>query len=162
MMAQCAPSPVRFAALAATVGYTSGLSPAVSKMLEKIIEKNPGAADKVVRLTEQLKVDFARYCEAFREGVRARHHSQHPTYACAAAAPATVAAGAAGAAMYTLLPPVEGEKELFSLSVPFKTSQAHNKIKNIQNRARSPQARPSNAKGAAPLLKRLAGYKDAH
>jgi len=103
------------------------LAPAVSKMLETIIEKNPGAADKVVRLTEQLKVDFARYCEAFREGVRARHHSQHPTYACAAAAPATVAAGAAGAgaAMYTLLPPVEGEKELFSLSLSLSKQAKH-------------------------------------
>jgi len=35
-------------------------------MLETIIEKNPGAADKVVRLTEQLKVDFTRYSEAFQ------------------------------------------------------------------------------------------------
>jgi len=61
LVAASAPSPVHFAALAAAVGHISKLSPAVSKVLEE----TPGAVDEVAQLAEQLKVNFARYYEAF-------------------------------------------------------------------------------------------------
>lgn len=71
LTAHCAQPSVRFTALAAAVGHISerprsGTPSSCPPRFSRCCEKNTGAADRVVRLTEQLKVDFARYCEAFR------------------------------------------------------------------------------------------------